>query len=613
MTDGLKILHILLERDVRETYLSDPDSLSTAQKLLDGMEVLFGFSEKMSRDILFHFAFLTFMFHSETGSGDYRLKFFDFDSGPQLREEAARLAVLAKCQAYIHYTAALPLKEKLVRMRGNHWSVLETLLQYSGINQVNIKQQAFKALRELFGKVGDSEELSAEFAGDQPLRERVLAHIMENWEYPVRGFSNMMDDVFASYLGAFKQEGQRLVIMQTVIREYSDNSRRKYASLRLLLKGVNIDDYLQTAPTIIKDILLCDTLAMAPWVVSLFREILNQAYLKYSKLVKDKEKAVEQWTEFWIGDYMEAVSQAKYEAVSGINEYINPQIFAVCEQGLPLALARLFQSPAPSTALQSVQANLLRYARSKDLLISESDELRLRGLSDPTLSLKAFVSDLIGHNNRHIALDGIRIILEPKKDSLAPQPFEYRLLHQALTHDIKNSYPDFRNDLTVILKKFLHRLRNNFNACFKKATDRTAFDRLCSTDADFHHFVEFMRGFKLLFLRETYPDAPYESNYPLLEMMKIIYESYNDQPFFFRKKTKFDGYILSQTALMYSITSVTTTKISSRSSLVASSASGTLFARLASRSSGFSPKTSLSSRLSTRRIRSTCPLRMCCS
>jgi hypothetical protein len=42
-------------------------------------------------------------------------------------------------------------------------------------------------------------------------------------------------------------------------------------------------------------------------------------------------------------------------------------------------------------------------------------------------------------------------------------------------------------------------------------------------------------------LRENYPDAPYESVYPLLESVKVVYESFNNQPFYFRKKTRFEG------------------------------------------------------------------------
>jgi hypothetical protein len=453
--------------------LADPASSDAAKLMMTHLDSLYRYADKLGRDLLFHFSFLMYVYSSETEGGEkYRFKFFNMDTG--IPEEPARIALVAKAGAFLHNGKGIDLTEKVVTFQGKQQTLLEVLRENCATNQLNLKTSAFRVLKDAFDKIGKQEQLLAQFNADKATGEAIFELVMQNWEFPIRGFANAMEDVFANYITLFPGEDERLQLMKSILLKYPSKTRRKYASLRLLLKGVDIDKYLQCAPDLMKEILTFEAIGTAPFVVQLFKELLNQAYLKYSKIYKDskdKDKLVEEWTNFWIKDYIAVVSSGTYDHVSGINEQINPQIFNICEKSLPIVISKLFEVKCQSTTtFQSVQASLLRYARSRDIFVCENNQFKLIGLEKQnTVDWKTFVKDIICHNNRHIALDALRIIVEPKKDSLNPQAIEYELLERAIIYNTKNSYPDFRNDMSVTIKKFLHRLRNNLNPAFKKS------------------------------------------------------------------------------------------------------------------------------------------------
>ncbi len=473
---------------------------------------------------------------------DYKLKYFDMDS-LKIPEDSARVGLVAKVGAYLHHEANANITEKIVTFLGRKLTILEVLQENCATNQLNLKQSAFRVLKDAFGKIGGNPTMLEQYKSSKITGDEIFELVMQNWEFPIKGFANAMEDVFSNYLTMFPTQEEKVQLMNDILTKYPANSRRKYASLRLLLRGVDIDVYLNIAQGIVKEILTFEKIGAAPFVVQLFKELLNQAYLKACKQhPKDKDKVIEEWTNFWIGEYVEVVSNGSYDLVSEINEFINPQIFAICEKSLPIVIGKLFKVTCKSTStFQSVQASLLRYARSKDIFVCENNTFKLVGFEDTSVDWHKFMEETICHINRHIALDTLRTALEPRKDSLNPQPVEYDLLYRAIVFDVKNSYPDFRNDMAVTLKKFIHRLRNNFNPTFKKITDRASFDLQVQSDASFKQFVDFLRKLREQLVRENYPDAPYESVFPLLEAIKVVYDSFNDQPFYFRKKTKFEG------------------------------------------------------------------------
>jgi hypothetical protein len=539
----MKICQYLLEKDIREKLLANPVSKALCEQLAANLESVYNFSDKVNRDLLFHVSSMVYLINSELQGKDYRLKYFDIDS-LGIENECGKLAITAKIGAYMHYEKTLELNEKLIVFRGEKHTLFQLLQEACNTNQLNLKQTAFRVLRDAFDKIGKNEQLRSQYAKDETLAKELFELVMQNWEFPIRGFANSMEEVFFNYLTLFPSEAEKVALMKRIVKEFPSNTRRKFASLRLILRGVDIDEYLKNAPSILTELLCFEKVGGATYVVQLFKEILNQAYLKLTaKYPKDKARVITEWTGFWIEEYVKVITTATQEHVEDLNEYVNPQIFTVCEKSLPLVIKRLFSTEIKSSAtFQSVQASLLRYARSKDIFVCEKNQWNLKGAdTDFKMDWSKFISEIICHQNRHIALDAMRIVLEPKKDSLNPHPIEYELLERALIYDTKNSYPDFRNDMSVAIKKFLHRLRNNLNPHFKKVTSQETFESQVTSEATFKQFVDFMVNFKTTVLRENYPDAPYESIYPLLENAKIIYESFNDQPFYFRKKTRFEG------------------------------------------------------------------------
>jgi hypothetical protein len=515
--------------------------------LYKDLESLYEFSEKLNRDLLFHVSFVSLLL--KIGNPNYTEEFFNLDlSG--LKDDAAQVALVSRIGAFLNHGSNFSLAAKLITISGNKITILEGLHVNCSVNQLNLKQSAFKVLKDSFDKISRSAELSAEYHADPSTASQMFELVMQNWEFPIRGFGNAMEDVFEKYLLLFPTQETKVKLLQEILLKYPGATRRKYASLRLILKGVDVDEYLKVAPGILREILLFEGIGQVPFMVQLLKELLTQAYLKYSKSHSDPklvELIPQVWTEFWIKDYIDAVLTGSYKAVEELNEYVNPHIFTICEKSLPIVIAKLFNIKTTNKrSIQSVQASLLRYARSKDIFVCEDNQFKLLGVNESELNLttaqwREFVEEIATHNNRHIALDAIKLILEPKKDSLAPQQVEYELLEKLIIFNTKNSYPDFRNDFSMALKRFLHRLRNNFNPSFKKITSFGSFRQVEDSDAHFARFVNFLRRLRQFVEQENYPDAPYESVYPLLESIKVVYESFNDQPFYFRKKTRFEG------------------------------------------------------------------------
>lgn len=532
-----------MEKENREKFLADAPSKASCLQLVKDLESIYQFSDKVNRDLLFHVSFMVYLLNNDLLGQDYRFKFFDIDS-LGIHNDCAKIAIVSKIGAFLHYEKTMDFKEKMISFKNEKHTLFDLLQDACSTNQLNLKQTAFRVLKDAFDKIGKSESLVVQYNADEDLKASLFQLVMQNWEFPIRGFANSMEDVFCNYLTLYSGEEIKLKLMKQILVEFPGNSRRKFASLRLILKGVDIDEFLKSAPGIIRDLLLFEKVGGSAYVVQLFKEILNQAFIKISsKHPKDKSKAIEEWTEFWIDDYVTVITEGTQEHIEDMNEFVNPHIFAICEKSLPVVIKRLFTTSKGSSAtLQSVQASLLRFARSKDIFVCEDNVWKLKGAEeDLKVDWSKFISEIICHQNRHIALDALRVVLEPKKDSLNPQPVEYELLERALIFDSKNSYPDFRNDMSVTVKKFLHRLRNNLNPIFKKIENQDSFENQVTSSPVFKQFVDFMEKFKNIVIKEFYPDAPYESVYPLLENCKIIYESFNDQPFYFRKKTRFEG------------------------------------------------------------------------
>ena len=513
--------------------------------MIDQLNTLYQYSEKMNRDLLFHFSFLLYKFRSEGKDGSsYRFEYFDASDG-SMNDDTTSVGIVSKIGAYLNYESNVDLEEKVISLPSRKATVLEVLQENCSKNQLNLKQSAFKTLRDAFDKISKNEQMRDQYHSNSTTSDSIFTIIMQNWEFPLKGFANSMEDVFANYLLLYPTQKDKLDLMNKILVNFPSKTRRKYASLRLMMKGIEIDEFLKAYPGIIKELLTFEGLAGAPFVVQLFKEILNQAYIKISKKhPKDMGKVVEEWTEFWISPYIEVVTTGEYHTISDLNEYVNSHIFAICEKSLPLVISKLFDIKSQSANSRlSVQASLVRYARNRDIFVCDNNQFKLIGVDEKTSKVdwKTFLDHIICHNDRSISMDGMRILTEPKKDSLSMNPIEYELIERSMKYNAKNSYPDYRNNMTCTMRKFLQRLRNNLNPQFKKLTDQSSYESLVSSDKDFGLFTTFLLNMKGMMMEENYPDAPYESVYPLLEVLKIIYESFNSQPFYFRKKTRFDG------------------------------------------------------------------------
>ena len=539
----MKICQYIMDKEFRDRIMKGEANTQKRSKLILDLESVYKFSDKVNRDMLFHVSFIIYLLNSEVHGAEYRYKFFDIDS-LGIDGDCAKIAIVSKVGAFLHHEKTADINEAFILFRGSKTTLFEQLQDACSTNQLNLKSTAFRTLKDAFDKIAKNESLFKQYVSNLELQKTLFQLVMQNWEFPIRGFANSMEDVFSNYLDLYPTEQEKLALMKQIVTEFPSNSRRKFASLKLVLRGVDVDEFLKISPGIVRDLLQFERLGGSAFVVQLFKEILNQAFLKINKKhPKDKNKAIREWTDFWIADYIEVVTNGTIEIVEDLNEYINPHIFSICEKSLPIVVARLFSSPqSSSTTFQSVQASLLRFARSRDIFVCEDNKWKLKGIEEEiAVDWSKFIEEIICHSNRHIALDAIKIVLEPKKDSLNPQPAEYQLLERALIFDTKNSYPDFRNDMSVTVKRFLHRIRNNLNPYFKKVTNDETFEDLVTQEPIFKQFVDFITNFKATVLREAYPDAPYESVYPLLESCRVIYDSFNENPFYFRKKTRFEG------------------------------------------------------------------------
>jgi hypothetical protein len=153
-----------------------------------------------------------------------------------------------------------------------------------------------------------------------------------------------------------------------------------------------------------------------------------------------------------------------------------------------------------------------------------------------------FLEDMITNEDRHIVLGAFRTITDPRKDSLPIVGFEFRLVKKFLLYNSKNRFPDFRNDSANAIKKFIHRCRNVFNPEISLIDeDPKNLSKICGESANFRHFYKFMNDVYNIFMVMVYPESPYESTHPLLELLRVIYEAFGVHDFLFRKKTLYMG------------------------------------------------------------------------
>ena len=217
--------------------------LDYAKEMMQSLESLYRYSDKLNRDLLFHFSFVLYVYNSEVYGVDYVHTFFDLDR-LDIPEDAAKIGLVGKVGAYINHEPACNIVEKLVLCSGKKMTVLEVLFENCSSNQLNLKQGAFRVIKDAFSKIGSNQDILRQYNADKSMADSIFELVMQNWEFPIKGFANAMEDVFDNYLTMFPTQEDRIQLMKDILTKYPCSSRRKYASLRLLLKSIDVDAHL---------------------------------------------------------------------------------------------------------------------------------------------------------------------------------------------------------------------------------------------------------------------------------------------------------------------------------------------------------------------------------
>ena len=520
---------------------------------IDGyLRLLFNDSPKLNRDLLFHTSFLVYHHQILNKNTNFRIEFFQ--DTHKLEGDAAHVTNIAKARAYVNYGDEYIIDEKLLtdyEDSNNQITLLEMLVKYCHFSQINIKQNAFRVINDFLKRIWKDEILAESFRQNPKIKHQIFEIIVQSWEYPIRGFANFMEDVFGNFVKCLnKTEIYNLLDhIQTICKA---PTRRRFASSRIVLDFITIDEFLGKNKGLVKELLMFDLKANDNSVVYLFKTILLKKFELITKgIKKSKKKSQEElakniqiykiWVDFWIEDYIDVIKSADHKFVHELVEYFHPSIFKICPEAVVLVINRLNQEDQTLGTILLAKVGLIRLARTNGSLYVNKDRTNYQmDFLEQETDWSHILNQMISHSNRHVSLDAIRAVTEPRKVSEVPLRWEYQLFENLFKYNFKNSYPDFRNDLIVIINKLFQRLRNVMNKEFKVMKSEEDFHKLYEEKPKFKDFVDFFRNFKKLFIQNVYPDAPFESSYPYLQSMESLMEIFQNKAYVYRNKNVFD-------------------------------------------------------------------------
>lgn len=420
--------------------------------------------------------------------------------------------------------------------------------------------------------------MKKELCANTPLINQIFHSLLQNWEFPIKGFGNFVEGLFDNYLMCIS-DAQSSSSANTIYEDLLErieamdfkNTKRRFNSLKILLKYLHSDMVMLKAPNILKELIEYPNTICETGVVMLYSEILKKKLEELKlKYPKNGLKVAEEWVDFWFPTYIESFHNVSGHVAKVTVEYFHPHIFTQLDDCYPIVLSKMNQYENKTknhlAALVGVYQkarlygylisndNMTDYVVGKEVSKRQSKKIpKKKGKNteeaDPfaeylnnDFSIVNFLEDMITNENRHIVLSAFRTIVEPRKDSYPIVDFEFRLVKKFLVYNMKNSYPDFRNDSSNCLRKFMHRCRNVFNTEVTQIDESPDnFRLICEQNSNFNSFSKFMSDLYHIFVVMIYPDGPYESSYPLLELLKTIYESFGIFDFIYRKKNLCKG------------------------------------------------------------------------
>jgi len=550
MIECLKIAYFLLKPALFERYNETDKSIF--QSLVSSINRLFRQSPKLNRDLLFQMGFIVYNYWLLSDKEHHKVGFFA--ESHQLEGDAVHVTLISKCRSFLNCEDNWDVTEKLIPLTKDGTeliTIIDLLLKYCHYSQINIKQNAFRVLKDYLSIISRSDNLKSQFKTESDVRANILNMILVSWEFPIRGFANYMEDIFSHFVKCLDLEDTRALVV-TIHEVCTRASRRRYASLRIIMDYFSLEEFLEKNKGIVRDLFEHHPSSTDNSIAVFLTQILSKKYEDLTKGFKKDKKTLQkeaakfrefaiEWVEFWMRDLVQIIEQNNQASIFVIIKILLPQIFQVCEQGVVPAIKYLDKLTLQNESLIATKVSLYKIARGLGYLNinKERNGYEMLGFGND----KDWFGELgkyIHHADRHIVLDAIRCITEPRKLSEIPIAQEYTLYAKIFEYDLKNSYPDFRNDLSSITKKLFQRLRNVMNRFFKIAKTQEEFEALEKEDPDFSNFCNFMRTFKLLFIRNVYPDSPFESCFPFLDTMVEVLTAFADKKYIFQNKNVFD-------------------------------------------------------------------------
>lgn len=276
------------------------------------------------------------------------------------------------------------------------------------------------------------------FRENAKIRDEIFEIIIQSWEFPIRGFSNFMEDLFSSFVKCMYIE-ELPDLLDKIHEVCKAPTRRKFASTKILLKHMPLEKVFEKNPGLLRELLSVKNKGNESASVALFREILTVKYLEITQEIKRTKRNkrenlsnfvehYQKWVDFWVEDLILVMKEVDERTAIEIVEFVFPPAFEICGEGIVLALNRFIEESSESENILAGKVGLIKLLRTEGLLVINQARTdytvdHLKSKIDWNTELR----NLVVHSNRYIALDAIRAVTEPRKSSEAPLAWEYEI------------------------------------------------------------------------------------------------------------------------------------------------------------------------------------------
>lgn len=451
-------------------------------------------------------------------------------------------------------------------------SVVEALSHFANLNDNLLKVAAFRVFSQLLERIskGSLEETEQFVQSEVPFR--VADILLDNWLYPLRGLSQWVEGswllltrILVSGSKGSVDVLRKLLEAKVLVLTGPGDAKKRFKAVALSMEafGTKAEGFVSGNIRLLEEVMHVNENKNDGQDAQLLEKLLTALYRSISssigteKAKEDEEdvqvQVMEKWLGVWRNAYLNALACGDKVIARGVVSRVHPILVKIDSKVLPAMVRMLYDRlEGGETVYLWSFVSLLQLARGSGELITSAEGYVLsdankkstkkqkkaarkqkgensEGISPikekgtETLAVSvSLLESLIVNSNRHVAINVLKLLVDPLKTTEVPESFELEVFLRFTRCYLRHSYPNLRQESMTLFRSYFGRIRHLFEEEFNGRTKKASADVQLQRETSFKSFCKLVQDLVSDFLFYSYPEAPYEISHPSHELLKLI-------------------------------------------------------------------------------------------